>query len=131
MSRYLPYHKESVIFAKELTKDVKSEYEKYKIITDWVSRVIHYDFIRAIKIPKKNAYPDVAGCWDKKMGICMDISALTVGMLKAAGVKAVMCYGHADRQYHAWVEADISGKKYRFDHGGKAKAYKTERIFKS
>ena len=130
MSKQLPYHAESAKFAKELV-DGKTPFEAYRTITTWVSRNIHYDFIRAIKIPKRGAYPDVDGCWKKKMGICMDIAALATNMLKAAGLDATLCYGHADRQYHAWVEVTIGNRTYRYDHDGTAKKYTTERTFKS
>lgn len=129
MSRQLPYHAESRKFAKELAAG-KSKYDAYIAITDWVSKHIVYDYIRAIQVPKKNGRPDLDGCWKKRMGICMDTAALTTGMLRAAGVDATLCYGHADRQSHAWVEAVIDGRKYRYDHDGKALVYKTERTFK-
>lgn len=131
MSKFLPYFPECVKLARQLTRDLPTQYEKYLKITEWVSRNIHYDFIRAIKVPKKNAYPDVKGCWEKRMGICMDIAAMTTLMLKAVGVNAVMVYGHADRQYHAWVEATINGQTYRYDHSGKAAVYKKEKVYRS
>ena len=131
MSQYLPYHEESIACAKELVRGVTDAYKKYKIITNYVSKNFMYDHIRAIEIPKKNAFPDVARCWEKRMGICMDIAAMTTKMLQAVGLKAVMCYGHTERTYHAWVEVTIGKKTYRYDHNGKAKVYKRERVFRS
>lgn len=130
MSKEVPYHEESVKKARQLVGDEKDVVKKFRIITNWVSRNIDYDYIRAIKIPKRGReLPDVEGCWNKKMGICMDIASITTGMLRAVGVLAYMCYGHADRMYHAWVEATMNGKTYRYDFSGKAKKYTREKIF--
>lgn len=129
-SKYIPYHPESVAKAKELVKDEKDPRKKFEIVTKWVQKNILYDLVRAVVIPKKGReYPDVDGCWKKKMGICMDISSMTVGMLRGVGVQAYMCYGHTEKNYHAWVEATIKGKTYRYDHAGKAKKYRREKIF--
>ena len=130
MSVQLPYHTESRKFARDLAKDKKTDYEKYRTITDWVSRNIRYDFIRALTVPKRNGTPDLDGCWKKRMGICMDTAALATGMLQAVGLDATLCYGHAGRQYHAWVEVKIGKGTYRYDHDGTAKSYTVERTFR-
>ena len=130
MSKYLPYHAESAAYAKALVKDAKTDFEKYQLITNYVSRSFGYDYIRAIQVPKKNAYPDVATCWERHLGICMDIASMTTMMLQAVGLNAMMVYGHTEKSYHAWVEVIINGKTYRYDHDGKAKMYKRERVFK-
>ena len=128
-SMYLPYHAESRVKARELVHDIRDPTEKYKAITNFVTRMFRYDYIRAIQIPKKNGLPDVDRCWNTKLGICLDIAAMTVGMLRAVGLKAYLCIGYADRQYHAWVETRINGKMLRYDHTGKAKSYKKERQY--
>lgn len=128
MSKYVPYHAESAAYARKLAKG-KAALKRYEAITGYVSRNFVYDYIRAIQIPKKGGLPDVKGCWQKKMGICLDIASMTTGMLRAAGLKAYLCIGPADRKYHAWVETVIDGQRYRYDHDGKAKVYKTERIY--
>lgn len=129
MSKYVPHHAPSAAYAKELTADLRSPLEKYTAITSYVSRMIRYDYIRAIKIPKKGGLPDVPHVWQTHMGICLDTAALTVGMLRAVGLQSYLCIGHADRQYHAWVETTINGTTYRYDHDGKAATYKTERRY--
>ena len=130
MNPYLPYHKESREYAKELTKDAPSFLDKYKRIINYVSRIFRYDYIRAVKVPKKGGLPDLEGCWKKKMGICLDVSSMVTGMLKEVGVDATLCFGDADGRYHAWVESKIDGKLYRYDHDGKAKKYVTKYEFK-
>ena len=130
MSKYIPYHEESVRKARELTAGMKDPMQKYSTVTHWVSKHFVYDMIRAVTIPKfGREFPDVEGCWKKRMGICMDISSMTTGMLRGVGVNAYMCYGHTEKNYHAWVEAHIKGKIYRYDFNGKAKKYKREKMF--
>ena len=129
MSKYVPFHAESTQFAKELTKGMATQIEKYRAITSYVSRAIAYDYVRAINIQKKGGLPDVDRCWKTRMGICLDIAAMTVGMLRAVGIQSTLCFGRADKTYHAWVEAMINGQKYRYDHDGKAKVYRTERRY--
>lgn len=132
MSKYLPYHKESREYAKTLTKDEKDPMKKYRMITDWVSKNFVYDYIRAAKIPKKGGLPDLEHIWTTKMGICLDTASMTTGMLKAVGLKAVLCFGYANKAWHAWVETTIDGKKYRYDHdakSGKTITYQTKYRF--
>ena len=129
MSKYVPYHEASIAYAKELTHDLVTPLEKYRAITSHISRAIAYDYVRANLIPKKGGLPDVDRCWNLKMGICLDIAALTTGMLRAVGIKSYLCFGHTDKTYHAWVESEINGKKYRYDHDGKAKRYRVEKRY--
>lgn len=129
MSKYLPYHQESCNYARELTKDMPALIDRYKAIKKWLSFHIMYDPIRAATIPKKNGLPDVNYCWRNRRGICLDIAAMGTMMMRAVGINAYMCWGKADGQNHAWIEADIGGRRYRYDHDGKAKKYVTERRF--
>lgn len=130
MSKFIPYHAESISKAKELAAGKRLGRDKYDAITSYIKTNFVYDYVRAITITKKNVYPDVSYCWEHKMGICQDIAAMTVGMLRAVGINATLCIGNADGQHHAWVEAIINKKKYRFDHPHIAKAYKIERRYK-
>ena len=129
MSKYVPYYPEAAAKAKELVRNEKDPLVKYQIVTQWVQRNFLYDLIRAVTIPKRGQFPDVDRCWKTHMGICMDIASMTTGMLRAVGVNAYMIYGHTEKTYHAWVEAHIKGKVYRYDHSGKARKYKREKVF--
>lgn len=122
MSRYVPYHAESQVMARQLCAGVRDPAERYRIITGYVTRNFQYDYIRAAKIAKlKGQYPDVDGCWKTHMGVCMDTAALTVGMLRAVGIRCYLCIGHAGAAYHAWVQAYIGGKVLLYDHDNQAK----------
>ena len=102
------------------------------MLTQYVSKHIMYDYVRAAMIPKKNGLPDVARCWDRRMGICLDIASLTAGMLRAVSIPASLVIGWADGRRHAWVEARIGGQRLLYDHDdpqGKVKTYKRQRMY--
>ena len=106
--------------------------ERYEIITQYVDKHIVYDYVRAAMIPKRNGLPDVPRCWDRQMGICLDIASLTAGMLRAVSIPANLVIGLADGHRHAWVEARIDGKRYLYDHddpAGNVKVYKKEKMY--
>ena len=129
---YVPHYAPAEAKAKELCKDVESLHERYEIVTRYVSDHIVYDYTRAITIPKRNGLPDVARCWNQHMGICLDISSMTVGMLRAVSIPANLVIGWADGKYHAWVEARIEGQRYLYDHDDPhkiVKTYKKERMY--
>ena len=131
-SKYLPIHTPSRAYARELCYGLTRPVDKWETVTGWVGKAIAYDHVRRITIPKRGGLPDLTRCWQLRMGICLDIASLTVGMLSAVGVAAYLVIGWADRSYHAWVEATIDGKTYRFDHDDpqkRVKAYKRERWY--
>ena len=131
-NKYTPVHEPSRAKAKELCKGLRTLQERYEVITKYISDQFVYDYVRAITIPKKNGLPNVSRCWDKRMGICLDISSLTVNMLRAVSVPCNLVIGWAGGHYHAWVEARMNGKRYLYDHDdpqGKVKVYKKERMY--
>lgn len=128
---WVPYHEQSEAKALELVRGKTTETAKYRAITAWVSRCFGYDYIRAVKVAKKKGvYPDVERCWKLHMGICQDIASMTVGMLRAVGIRSALCIGKAGGQgYHAWVESNVDGKVLRYDYSGEAKEYNVERRY--
>lgn len=129
---YVPHYEPAEQKARELCEGLKSLQDRYKAITRFVSDRIVYDYVRSNTITKKNGLPNVERCWKLKMGICLDISALTVTMLRAVSVPCSLVIGWADGHYHAWVEARMNGSRYLYDHDavkGKVKVYKRERMY--
>lgn len=136
MSDYVPFHMESRLKAQALCKGIEDPKAKYLRVIGYVEHNFAYDFIRAIKIPKRNGMPDIAGCWEKRMGICLDVAAMTTGMLRAVGLDARLCIGRVSKtggmgSAHAWVETDIDGNLYIFDHRKPKRSlhYQTERTY--
>ena len=130
-NQVIPYHKESVQKAKDLARLVSTPLSAFLTITKYVSRNFVYDYIKAIKIAKQpHVLPDIETTWKNRMGVCQDLSAMTVGMLRGIGIEAYMCVGKAGKRIrHAWVEANIGGKKYRYDYNGKAPTYVVEKRY--
>ena len=119
-------------YAVNLCKD-KDKLASYNAITAWVKKAIAFDYIKALTISKsKEILPAPQECWEKKRGICQDISSMIVGMLREVGVPSQLVIGRANNQAHAWVEAKINGKIYQFDFsktGKQTVKYVAERYY--
>ena len=83
---------ECVKVACDLCKDMTSQAEIYKTICKYVLSNFGYDFIKSVTV-KPGMLPDINECWEKKMGICQDLSALTCAMLRSQGVPARLVIG--------------------------------------
>ena len=107
----------------------------YKTICEYVKTHFAYDFIKSVTV-KAGVLPDIDGCWEKKMGICQDLSAMTIAMLRSQGVPARLMIGMLGANtYHAWLTAIVNGEEKFFDPtaevngGSKTETYTTERYY--
>lgn len=117
MNKYIPRFLPAEVFAKQLTIGVKEQDKKYKLITEWANRNLVYDYVKAAKVARlRGVAPDPVSCWTTHRGICQDIANLVVIMLRAVGIRCFLCIGHADNNYHAWVQAYIGNKICLYDH---------------
>ncbi len=91
-----------------------SEKEAYEAVCKFMKTSFVYDFIKAINI-KPGMLPDIDGSYAKKMGVCQDLAAITVAMLRTQGIPSRLIIGYADKQYHAWTVATVNGKEQFFD----------------
>lgn len=132
MASYIPYYEPAALKAKELCENAKTDREKYDAVTKWLNRAVVYDYVRATKA-KDLTGPDIARCFELKLGICMDIASLAVAMFRAVGLKANVVFGWATLTYtaqpargglhaytrapawHAWAEVYLEGKKLDYD----------------
>ena len=125
---------EAVKKADELCSSLSKDSEAYKKVTSFMSTSFVYDFIKAATI-KAGLLPDLDGCFKKKQGVCQDLSAVMVCMLRSQGIPAKLMIGYADNNYHAWVIAIYNGKEYFFDPTAaingisKVKTYTAERCY--
>lgn len=136
---YLPVHEESRAFALKMCgmtggpeagtteQPLPTERVRWETVTRWADRSLRFDHIYASKVArKKGVLPDLNRLWSIRMGICLDIASMVTGMLRACGIDAHMWTGYArvisqggrssGKQAHAWVEATIDGRTYRYDH---------------
>ena len=92
----------------------QSQKEVYKAVTDFIASEFAYDFVRA-KTISPGMLPEIDYCYANRMGICQDLSATTVCMLRVQGVPAKLMIGYAGKYYHAWITAIVDGEEIFFD----------------
>lgn len=114
-NQYIWYERLSPIVEKaaELCEG-KDEAGVYETVCSFMQSEFAYDFIRALTV-SAGELPDPEGCFEKRMGICQDLSAVTVALLRIMGVPGRMIIGYADSGYHAWTMTQIGGEDRFFD----------------
>ena len=73
-----------------------------------------YDFIKAVTI-QPGMLPDIDGSFEKRMGVCQDLSAIMCCMLRTQGIPCRLVIGYADSSYHAWIVATVDGEEIFYD----------------
>ena len=109
---------EAVLKATELCKGVTEPAEIAKIICNFVRKSFAYDYLKANSVKTndtKGMMPAIDDTWNKHMGVCQDLSAVAVAMLRSQGVPAKLMIGDRKNVYHAWVSVIIDGDEKRFD----------------
>jgi hypothetical protein len=100
---------ESIIKAKELTKNLKTDKEKITAIYKYIINNISYD---NEKIPyiNKNYVPNIEITYEVKKGICYDYTSLFASMLRSINIPTKLVKGNKNdiNTYHAWNEVYIS-----------------------
>ena len=126
---------ECVKVASDLCKDMTDQADIYKAVCNYVVKNFSYDFIKSVTV-QSGVLPDIDYCWDNKMGICQDLSALTCAMLRSQGVPARLIIGTlGSGTPHAWVLAVVNGEDKFFDPtaelnaSSKTDTYTTERWY--
>ena len=116
-NQYINYDADtvSVVEATELCKDMTEQKEIFQAVCKYMKTNFAYDFLKAASV-KPGQLPDIEGAWKKHMGICQDLSAIMVSMLRSQGVPARMDIGTlGSGTYHAWVTAFVDGEETFFD----------------
>ena len=65
----------------------KGEKDTYSIVCDFMQSRFVYDYVKAATV-QAGALPDIDGSYKKKMGVCQDLSAVMVCMLRTQGIPA-------------------------------------------
>ena len=116
-NQYVSYDENTacVQYASEMCKGMTDQMEIYKTVCSYVTSNFLYDFIKSVTV-KGGQLPQIDECWEKKMGICQDLSAVTCAMLRSQGVPARLMIGTVGSGvYHAWVVAVVNGEEKFFD----------------
>ena len=118
----------------ELGEGISDAQAMYSTIQDFMTSEFAYDFVRA-KTIKAATLPDIDGCYEKKTGICQDLSAVMACMLRVQGIPCRLMIGYADKNYHAWTVTVINGEEIFFDptaaicEGMNVRQYTIERYY--
>lgn len=88
--------------------------KKFHTICNYIKQNFRYDYVKAV-LTKSGTLPEVDKTFQKRMGICQDLAAVTVAMLRSQGIPSKLVIGYAGKQYHAWVTAKVGGKEHFFD----------------
>ncbi len=97
--------------AASLTKDLKTDKEKFDAIYDYIISNYIYDYDKAATV-KPGYTPDVEKIYESKAGICYDYSVLFASMLRSQGIPTKVIKGNSTLvdSYHAWNEVLLDGK---------------------
>jgi hypothetical protein len=138
-NQYVSYDENTscVKYAQEMCKDMTEQTEIYKAVCTYVVQNFIYDYIKSVSVQSMSQQmPDIEGCWEKRMGICQDLSAMTCAMLRSQGIPARLMIGTVgSNTYHAWVVAVVNGEEKFFDPtaeldaSNKNETYTTERYY--
>ena len=133
-NQYVGYDQYSVTVQKsdELCAG-KSASDCSKTICDFMASEFAYDFVRAMTVTA-GTLPEVDPCFLRRAGICQDLSAVMVCMLRVQGIPAKLVIGYADQNYLAWTVSVVDGVEIFFDPTAAvsaiaAKNYSVERIY--
>ena len=116
-NQYINYTAESACVkeAMAICAGMTEQSRIFKTVCDYMKTHFVYDYIKSVSV-KPGTLPDLEESWEKRMGICQDLSAIMVAMLRSQGVPARMEIGTLNTStYHAWVVAIVDGKEEFFD----------------
>ena len=119
--------------ADELCADLSSQ-KAYDAVCSYMKTSFVYDYVKAATI-KAGMLPDIDGSYKKHMGVCQDLSAIMIAMLRSQGIPSKLMIGYAGKQYHAWTVSIINGKEVFYDPTAalnainKTKSYSVERFY--
>ena len=116
-NQYINYNADSACVreAAEICAGMTEQSRIFRTVCDYMKTHFAYDYIKSVSV-KAGTLPDLEDAWKKRMGICQDLSAIMVAMLRSQGVPARMEIGTLNESiYHAWVVAIVDGKEEFFD----------------
>lgn len=116
-NQYINYTPETpaVVEAGKICEGKTDPKEIFDTVCKYMVGHFAYDFIKSVSV-KSGQLPEIDAAWEKHMGICQDLSAIMVAMLRSQGVPARMMIGTLGSGiYHAWVTAIINGEDVFYD----------------
>ena len=99
----------------ELCEGLATQKERFDAICKFVKTGFVYDYVKMVTV-KPGMMPDIDGCFEKRMGICQDLAAMTACMMRVQGIPTKLMIGYLDNgMYHAWIVAVVDGQEIMFD----------------
>lgn len=136
-NQYVNYNADSLAVkqAEEICNGKTTEKDKFEAVCGYMKTNFVYDFIKSVTVAQ-GTMPDIDGTIQKRMGICQDLAAVMVCMLRSQGIPARLMIGTVGASnYHAWVTAVVDGKDVFYDPTAELNAsprdqqYTTERYY--
>ena len=105
----------AVVEAGKICDGMTDHKQIFDTVSQYMTSHFTYDYIKSVSV-KSGQLPEIDDAWKKHMGICQDLSAIMVAMLRSQGVPARLMIGTVGAStYHAWVTAVINGDDVFFD----------------
>lgn len=136
-NQYVNYGADSIAVknAADICQGMTNDTDKFEAVCGYMKANFQYDFIKSVTVAQ-GTMPDIDGTIQKRMGICQDLAAVMVCMLRSQGIPARLMIGTVgSSNYHAWVTAVVDGKDVFFDPTAELNAsprdqqYTTERYY--
>lgn len=107
---YWENQEETLKLVRELTKDLKSDKDKFNVVYEYILKNIKYDS-KKLETTKSRHIPEMDKVLEEKKGICFDYAVLLAGMLRSEGIPTKVVEGYRPEidVYHAWNEVYIEG----------------------
>lgn len=109
---------------RELTRELKEDQDKARVIYAWIAYHIDYDWYKYEKILEDRFLKQGKDIFKTRLGVCGDIAELYQRMAHLAGLKCEVVIGYAGRKLskktledsrHAWNAVEIDNKWYLVD----------------
>lgn len=103
----------AVNYAAQLTRGCDTDLAKIQAIYNYVCKNFSYDYGKAGRLGSDNTgryHPNLNTTWSSGSGICYDLAAITIAMLRTQGLTAKMEVGTTNyvNGLHAWVSVYTS-----------------------
>lgn len=104
----------AVLKSEELCAGLTSDADCFAAIRSFVEENFSYDFDKARSV-QPGLLPEIDDCFERKMGICQDLAAMTASMLRVQGIPSKLVIGYVGSYYHAWTQVRIGEEWVHYD----------------
>jgi hypothetical protein len=125
---------EIIKLAERITPDADTDYEKARLVHDWIAENIWYDLDAAAKYPNIPRGTALSVLHDKR-GVCQGYSELTAAMLRSLNIPCkvvigelsgtasskILWYPHAWNEFYAdgrWINLDVTADSVNYYENG-------------